>query len=339
MQETFLVADVGGTNTTFAFVGLGQKKYRLLHLLHFPSQEIKDFTSIVAEVLAFGESKNYYVDKACFAGAGVVSEKNDFCRITKLPWVIDATEIQKKTSLRSILVINDFIAVAYGIEKLPRSSVIPLKPGKVMPRKPKAIIGAGTALGKAVLIWDVHAGRYFPLASEGGHGNIPIRTAEEWALAQFIQKKYRKERVSQGDLVSGRGISDIYQFLESSRRHPSTSRTRKIQENNYDPALICSFRQDPNSLAAVDLFLRFYARCAQNLALDTLALGGIYLAGGIVMKNPGLFKRKPFIDEFVFSTSMKRVLEQIPVFALTDYNVSLYGAAQALQLYLQGDFP
>ena len=113
----------------------------------------------------------------------------------------------------------------------------------------------------------------------------------------------------------------------------------QIQKSYYDPALISTFQQDPHCKATLDIFLRFYARCAQNLALDTMALGGVYLAGGIIAKNLLLFKRKAFIDEFILNHRMKKVLEQIPIFAITDYNVSLYGAAHALQLYLQGEFP
>ena len=86
----------------------------------------------------------------------------------------------------------------------------------------------------------------------------------------------------------------------------------QIQKSYYDPALISTFQQDPHCKATLDIFLRFYARCAQNLALDTMALGGVYLAGGIIAKNLLLFKRKAFIDEFILNHRMKKVLEQIP---------------------------
>lgn len=332
-QEIFLVADIGGTNTTFAFMGYHKGKYLLLHTRHFPSQKIKNFATAVTEVLAIAQSKGYSVEKACFAGAGIVSEKNDFCAITKLPWNINAKEIARKTSLRSVLVINDFIAVAYGVGVLPPKSISIIKPGKIFSKKSKVILGAGTGLGKAVLAWNPSVKRYFPLASEGGHSDAALQTTEEYALGEFIKKLHRRERVVWEDILSGKGISNVYQFFQS--RLPAD---KKIQKSNYDPALI-STSSDAASKATMNLFLCFYARCAQNLALDTMALGGIYLAGGIVAKNLHLFKRKAFIAEFILNYGMKKVLKQIPVFAITDYNVSLYGTAQALQLYLKGDFP
>ena len=332
-METFLVADIGGTNTTFAFVKKVKEKYSLLDILRFDSKKIKDFSTTTAEVLKQGELKGYQTHRACFAPAGRVSEKYDFCRLTKLPFSIDAADIKKKTALASVLVINDFMAVAYGIEVLPSKSIVQLKPGKIIKNKPKAILGAGTGLGKAILVWNDKSNQYFPVASEGGHSNAALQTKEEYELGEFIKKKNSRERVVWEDVLSGNGISNVYQFFET--KFPAS---RGIQKSNYNPALI-SISSDAASTATMDLFLRFYARCAQNVALDTMALGGIYLAGGIVAKNQALFKRKAFIDEFILNHRMKKVLEQIPIFAITDYNVSLYGAAHALQIYLQGDFP
>ena len=335
-NTVYLVGDIGGTNSTFAFVEEKKEKISLLVLLRFQSASIIHFTAVVRQVVEYGQKKyHFYPAAACFAGAGVVSEKQDLGMVTEFPWNIDAADIKRKTPLNSILIINDFIGVAYGVEAGSAKNISILNPGKIMPGKPKAVLGAGTALGKAILIWNGR--RYIPLASEGGHGDAAIQTPPECALAQFIQRKYNQERVSWGKLVSGRGLSSIYQFLEAN--YAPTKYSRKIKESNYDPALISAWQQDRACRAAFDLFLRFYARSAKNLALDILAYGGVYIAGGIVAKNAAQFQRKAFIDEFISHSRMKPVLEQIPIYAITDYNVSLYGAARALQLYLQGDFP
>ncbi|MDO8656209.1 MAG: glucokinase [Nanoarchaeota archaeon] len=331
--ETVLVADIGGTNTTFAFVQNVKEKYSLVHTIHFDSKKIINFTMTTAEVLRLGKLKGYQPRNACFAPAGRVSETYDFSSPTKLTFTIDAAEIKKKTELSSVLVINDFTAVAYGVEVIPDKIIVQLKPGKIINTKPKAILGAGTGLGKALLIWNNKSNQYFPVASEGGHSDAALQTTEEYEMGEFIKRKYARERVVWEDVLSGQGISNIYQFFET--RLPSNP---EIKKSNYNPALI-SKSSDAASKAAMDLFIRFYARCAQNLALDTMAFGGVYLAGGITAKNLALFKRKAFIDEFILNHRMKKVLEQIPVFAVTDYNVSLYGAAHALTLHLRGEFP
>ncbi len=335
-SATYLVGDIGGTNSTFAFVEEKNRKISLLVLLQFQSRAITHFTAVVKQVLEHGQKKyHFYPAAACFAGAGVVSEKQDFCTITEFPWNIDAQDIRRKTALPSVLIINDFIGVAYGVEMISKKNLILLKSGRARPGKPKVILGAGTGLGKAILIWNGR--KYIPLASEGGHGDAAIQTPQECALAQFIQRKYNQERVSWGKLVSGRGLSSMYQFLKTN--YAPTKYSQKIKKSNYDPALISAWQQDRACRAAFDLFLRFYARGAKNLALDLLAFGGVYIAGGIVAKNAALFQRKAFIDEFISHKRMKPLLQQIPIYALTDYNIGLYGAAHALQLYLQGDFP
>lgn len=325
-----LVADIGGTNTTFAVLQKQKDRLKLLFSLHFKSQEITDFAETVDEVLSCIKGKyEITVSSACFAGAGPVSEKNDFCKITHLPWDIDAGNVLKKTALKKVIIINDFEAVAYGIGALPPHSIMQVKKGKISKRNlPQAVLGAGTDLGKAILLWNAEKKRYIPIASEGGHANLAVVNSEELKLLEFIKTKQEADDVTWGDVLSGRGISSIYRFLDETRYYTLTEQAAEIKEANYNPALIAKHRNhDDRCKDTMAMFLCFYARCAKSLALDILAFGGVYLAGGIAAKNPAIFKQKIFQEEFVNNHKQRELLEQIPVFVVADYNVSLYGAA------------
>ena len=50
----------------------------------------------------------------------------------------------------------------------------------------QGFIGAGTGLGKSLMVWDSSNKRYFPVASEGGHADIPLYDPSERALRDYI---------------------------------------------------------------------------------------------------------------------------------------------------------
>ena len=170
-----------------------------------------------------------------------------------------------------------------------------------------------------------------PLGSEGGHSDISINSKEEFNFLRF----FKQSNVEWEDVLSGKGISNIYKFI--SRRSPRTMISDEIKRSNYDPELISKYREtDSLSQATFKWFIKFYGRCAKNLALDALAQGGVFIAGGIAAKNSSIFKSKEFKQEFLNSKKQKKLLEKIPIYLITNYDVSLYGAAVAALLHKRG---
>ncbi len=75
-------------------------------------------------------------------------------------------------------------------------------------------------------------------------------------------------------------------------------------------------------------FIKFYARCAKNFVLDCLAGGGVIIGGGIAVKNLHLFNDN-FIKEFMRNETQKAWLKKVPIKVITNYDISLLGAAFA----------
>jgi glucokinase len=336
--ECILVADVGGTNTNFGIFKLlphdGRRlNAQLLFSIHYKSREITNFTAVVAQLLAY--IKNTYdivIHRSCIAAAGVVSANRDYCKPTNLTIGIDSKDIIANTSLSCAVIVNDFEVIGHGLSKLPPEKLVQITTGSPRQRGNKIILGAGTGLGKCILIYDSIRARYMPTASEGGHADCALQTELELSLAQFIQKTEKwRCNISWEDVLSGNGIARMYAFFK--QRNQNAYANAQLSKNGLHADEIFKSRTlDEHARQTYQLYATFYARCAKNFALDALALGGVYIAGGIASKNVELFQQSNFKDEFINCGKQQKLLQEIPITVIADYNVSLYGAAEYMIL-------
>jgi len=323
-----LAVDIGGTNSNFGIFRSKNGKLKLLLSLHFKSQQITNFTSTVQEVLDYLRTKyGITIKNSGFAAAGVVSESKDWVKPTNLDIVIDTKEILRETGLMCACVVNDFEIIGYGLESIALENLIKINNGKPRIHANKAILGAGTGLGKCILIWHKEVGRYIPSVSEGGHADFAPQTQQELDLVIFIKKTEQKTcNVSWEDVLSGHGIQRIYRFF-------CYKSSVACNTNGPHPDEIFKNRdKDKNCHHTFVLYTIFYARCAKNFALDALALGGIYIAGGIAAKNLPLFLEPSFMKEFVNCGKQQELLRQVPIYVIADYNVSMHGTAAYMLL-------
>lgn len=320
-------ADIGGTNSNFGIFKVDQRKPILLLSVHAKSQHITSFSDIVQQVLAYLKEKyNITIHNALFAAAGVVSESKNYAKPTNLDIEIDANTIKETTGLKCVYVVNDFEVIGYGLNLIDPKDLVLVNEGAPKKYANKAIIGAGTGLGKCIMDYNKYAGRYIPLASEGGHADFPAQRMIEIDLIEFIKKLEGWGcNVSWEDVLSGYGIQRIYQFFHS--RANGGEHADKEQVPHPDE-IFNARNNDQHSKDTFQMYTRFYARCAKDFALNALALGGVYIAGGIAAKNLPMFELPAFMKEFINCGKQKELLKQVPIYVITDYNVSLYGAAE-----------
>lgn len=334
-----LAGDIGGTNSNFGIFEIRGTTPVLLISLHAQSQEVTDYAEVVKEILRISTEKyGIEVRQGCFGVAGIIGRNRKYVKPTHLSIAVDAQNIIDRTDLEDLILINDFEAVGLGIDHInPRDLVVINKGGPQMHAQ-KACIGAGTGMGKAALLWNNHSKRYMPVASEGGHSDCAAQTHFESQLFAFIQAEgVGPSPVSWEHVLSGSGISKIYKFLGTQKRYALTDVSKEIEMNGFKPDLISRYaKSDQRCLDTFDVYTTFYARCAKNFVLDMLALNGIYIGGGIAAKNVELFKDRHFMPEFMRCGQHGKILEKVPVFVITDYNVSLYGAIVFMQLHQQG---
>ncbi len=324
-----LGADIGGTNSNFGIFQVRDERPILLLSLHVKSKEIKEFPLAVNDLLSFvKQTYGITISHALFAAAGVVSPDKDYSKPTNLPIIIDAAEIKKATELTCVYVVNDFEVIGYGLDLIVPKDLVLVNKGVARERANKAILGAGTGLGKCIMIWEQDRDQYIPIASEGGHEDFAVQNGLELELVEFI--KHREKRpcnISWEDVLSGQGIQRIYQFFHA---RSNDGRDAAREQLPHPDEIFNARNHDQHSRDTFELYTALYARCAKNFALDVLARGGVYIAGGIAANNLEMFKLPQFMDEFVNCGKQAELLKEVPIWVITDYNVSLYGAAAYL---------
>ncbi len=328
--------DIGGTNTTVGIAGIVDTSTEPLFSLRFETKHLPSLIPAIQQTLLYAEEHHIDVTSLCIGAAGVVSPSQDFVNLTNVAWDIDVHDILHETTIDTAFIINDFQAIGYGLQLLNPADINDIVTVRSIEntanvKMTKAILGAGTGLGKSVLIHNEQNDLYIPIASEGGHGDFPIYNDFEQNLINFVkQKRESGEPVIYEELLSGQGIERIYFFLKEINMYPDTEYTEEIASASDKASLISSYRTSDQTCAeAMRLFAKFYARCTKNFALDCLPLGGIYIAGGIAPKNTEIFMGEEFLDEFTCSYQRSQVLKNIPIYIIVNYDVGLYGALVA----------
>ena len=226
--------------------------------------------------------------------------------------------------------VNDFEVIGYGLPLIDPKNLVRVNEGKVRQYANKVILGAGTGLGKSIMDYNKYAGRYIPVASEGGHADFAVQRQIELDLVEFI-KEYEGWtcNVSWEDVLSGDGIKRIYQFFHSNTNSGKHAGKEKVP---HPDEIFNSRNNDEHSKKTFEMYTTIYARCAKDFALDALALGGVYIAGGIAAKNLPMFELPEFMQEFTNCGKQQDLLKKVPIYVITDYNISLYGAAEYMIL-------
>jgi len=267
-----LVGNIGGTNSRFALVELYQDSFALIAILKTDSPSIISFVDTVNSVCAeFYKDYNINVYHACFAAAGPVTHNRSYCKVTNVNWDINTYALVNQTQLQSATLLNDFESIGYGVSAVPESQMTCINYGEVRPENNnQAVIGAGTGLGKCILVWNPFASYYLVAPTEGGHADFPAQNKNELALTRFVQETTGTYNpVEWEDFLSGRGLSIIYRYLKQ-KRNIYSPYYYKIKNSSYDPELISEYKDiDVCCKKTFEIFTRIYGRCAKNFALKS----------------------------------------------------------------------
>ena len=322
-----LAGDVGGTKVHLALYNFAGGQLAAVRDHKFPATEYATLDEVVKAFLAqAGETKEEIV-AACFGCPGPVRDGR--LKLTNLPWTLDERDLQKSLEIEHIFLINDLEANGYGIPELAAESVFTLHQGDASSVGHRGLVSAGTGLGEALLIWDGKKRRHTPLPSEGGHCDFAPRNDREIELLNYLRRRL-KGRVSFERVVSGIGIKNVYAFLRDDQKmeEPAWLRERMAVE---DPnAVIGQSAEDGSSeicFETLQIFTSAFGAEAGNVALKVLAMGGIYLGGGIAPKILKTMRDGEFMQAFLDKGRLSPLLEALPVRIILDDTCALLGAA------------
>lgn len=316
-----LAGDVGGTKCNLALFSDKNGQLTAVYQQRFASKDFARFDLIVKEFSRQAEPylANEQVAAAGFGVAGPVIDNR--VRATNLPWTVDSETLARELKVEPIVLMNDLGATGHSIEHLPPSEFCVLNGGAPEPGGTRALLAAGTGLGQAILVW--FNGRYRVVPSEGGHSDFAPHSEQQIELLRFMRRRH--PQVSWELILSGRGFRTLHEFLGPDVKHAS------FEDPGADPAPEITknalAKTCPVCMDALDLWVQIYGAEAGNLALKVLALGGVYVAGGIAVKVLEKIKDGAFVKSFKDKWKFEGLLDNIPVSVVLNENAPLLGAA------------
>ncbi len=319
-----LVGDIGGTKTGLAVAEVDGDAVALSAEARYPSGDFGTLAEIVRRYL---DETGVVCDMGSFAIAGPVVDGRS--KTTNLPWDVDADELAQALGLGRVCLLNDLEAVAWGVAALGDGDLAEIQAGTAgEPRGNACVVAPGTGLGEAGLYWDGAGHRAF--ATEGGHTDFAPTDQREFALLQHLQGRFG--RVSWERVVSGMGIGNIYAFLADFHRaeHPPAVAAALAGDGDLAAAVAEGAVSSgcPVCAEAMDLFALLCGREAGNTALKLMALGGVYIGGGIAPKNLDLLRAGGFLQGFLDKGRMRTLMERMPVQVILNQQAPLLGAAR-----------
>jgi len=324
--RTFVAADIGGTKTTVGLFEACDRPGQVLHLLSEETYRSSDHASF-EEILALflGEPPRSGLCAGCFGVSGPIVAGR--VKTTNLPWTLEETLLSAAIQA-PVKLLNDLEAAAYAMLFLPEAEFAVLNAGtRQRGRGNIAVIAAGTGLGEAMLFYDGE--RHHPIASEGGHGSFAPTNERQIELLRWLQRRFGGH-VSYERVLSGPGLRNIYDFLREASEAPEPSWL--VEElRSGDPSVAITRagieKRDPVCVETLQLFASVYGSEAGNMALRSLALGGVFVGGGIAPKLLSVLQSGEFMASFVEKGRFRKFAERTHVAVALDLRAPLIGSA------------
>ena len=317
-MQQIVAADIGGTHARFALATIDHGVVKELGAC--VTLKTSDFVSFERAWNAFEERIGSKLPSYLSLAVAAPVTNEEFS-LTNSHWQIRRSQVVSQLELNSMVVINDFAAVAHAIsvvddedlrhitgpkEQLPTSGVI-------------TIVGPGTGLGAAILVRDGnHLDRV--IDTEGGHIDFAPLDSLEDRIVEQLRKKFG--RVSVERLVSGPGLLNIYEVLRKLENEADVVRD--------EASLWSSALDETDQIAAIalDRFCLSLGAIAGDLALAHGA-SAVVIAGGIGKRLGDRLASSGFASRFVAKGRFERRLAAIPVKLMAYPEPGLLGAAVA----------
>jgi glucokinase len=312
LNDLRLIADVGGTNARFAIAQGGAYQ----ELTQIEVSRYASLQDALADYLK-GLPPSLRPAAAMIAVAGPVF--GDRITLTNSNWSFAISEMKRSLGMRVLRVVNDFAGTAMAMPYLPAADCFPVGRRAKAADGPIGVIGPGTGLGVGALVPD--SGRWVLVPGEGGHVTLPTATRAEDEIAAYLRTRW--DHVSAERALSGAGLVNLYEAI-------CAIEGRKAQP--MSPADVTDHAMRGSDDACVQAFGHFCAilgTVAGDLALTLGASGGIYIAGGILLRFKEAFAASAFRERFESKGRFRGFLETIPTSLVLESSPALLGLANA----------
>ncbi|MFB9951581.1 glucokinase [Rhizobium puerariae] len=306
-----LIGDIGGTNARFSILIDARAEPK-----PFPHVRTADYATIdeaIQQVVL--DEASVRPRSAILAIAGPID--GDEIDLTNCAWVVRPKAMIANLGFEDVLVVNDFEAQALAVAALPEEYRETLGPDGEPHLASRVVLGPGTGLGVAGLVYARQT--WFPVPGEGGHVDVGPRSERDFQIFPHLRRI--EGRVSAEEVLSGRGVVNIYQAVcAADGVNPAFSDPADITARGLNGT-------DPQAVETLSLFSTYLGRVAGDMALIFMARGGVYLAGGISQKIVPALKGPEFRAAFEDKAPHSELMGTIPTFVVTHPQAALAGLA------------
>ena len=235
-----------------------------------------------------------------------------------LGFSIGRDDIRALLGVKRVNFINNFVARALAVPRLRRDERIEILPGHGADEHAIAVLGPHHGLGLASMISDGMGG-WVALHGEGGHSDMPARTAHEWQVIEAVRAK--TGYVSRETVMSVAGITAVWQAVHTV--------AGEAEPEALPPRAIVDAARAGNARAreAIGLMTVWLAGMAADVALIIGATSGVYLTGALLDIIGDQFDYDAFRARFLDKGPRSEYVAGIPVYRTAVEGLELRGLA------------
>ncbi len=309
-----LIADVGGTNMRLAAMG---PDGTLLRQERFASKGSIRLEEVCA---SFAQTQGTAPNHVVIAAAGVVKEGQ--VTLTNAQQTASESGLAAACATGSAKILNDFEAAAWSLATVSRDEVTVLQGTDQFSRAPRLIVGPGTGLGVGALVYS--HGQPSVVPGEGGHVSIGPRRSElvpvfEALIEDWPEVAMSNLTIEAEALLSGTGLPRFYRALAG------VMGAEAVCQDGAEIFAAAQAHSDPVALRCVGIFAEYLGAVAGDLGLAFGASGGVFITGGVALKNPWVLKQG-FLEAFNSGGRHQAWREGLPVYLYSNENFGLVGA-------------
>ena len=318
---SLIVADIGGTNARLAF-----QKDKNSEIDLIDNFLCVNFKSIEDIIKTYKKKHNIFTEYMSISVAGPCD--NDNVKLSNNHINFNKYQLLKNLRLKALLTINDFVAQSFTFRDLlleeneeknrilfDKLKLIEIKKGTSNRNTTLLVTGPGTGLGVCNL--KKIGNEVFPIPGEGGNAYFSPSNSEQIEILNYFLKSHKY--LSFEDLVSGRGIENLYNFYQNKNNSPILKiKASKITDLAHE--------NDQNAISAITQMFKILVTSIINNIFLNGSLAGVIICGGISIKLQNFLNQKLFINEFLKIEPYFDYLNNVPIFLCKNENNGLIGA-------------
>jgi glucokinase len=312
-DKTILVWDLGATKSAAAVVRYNTETKKL-----YCERSCSIALSSTASLRALSEAieeklgiKHREADAICIGAAGVYD--GEYLRLDKgYPYAMPFASLAKESSWPIFAIIHDYALIVCATFS-PDIAVKTIISGEGDSFGRRIAFGVGTGLG----LKDGVLGRngdFWLGTNEIGH----IGIAEPLAIPESVKKVHqaltKEQALSFEAVLSGSGMLRLHQFLYPGCRM-------------HSPEALGELLRDGEGLQTLSVFAFYLGLFTSTVQLAFMPSGGIFIAGGVIMKHLSLFDYPEYFQGISAFPAYSAERSKYPLKVLIDEKTPFIGGA------------